>query len=100
MMTAYNKNLRRIQVIAKEKKLILNPDPARVQKVVGLMTENFEAVGEYICPCNQKNKPPIKGRDILCPCPDMMDEVAKDGHCFCRLFFTPEAAKAAEENPL
>ena len=91
-MTAYDENVRRLMRIANEKNLVFNPDPARLQKVIGLMTENFEAVGEYICPCKQTNKPPVRGQDILCPCPDMMDEIAKDGHCHCRLFYTPEVA--------
>jgi ferredoxin-thioredoxin reductase catalytic subunit len=68
----------------------LNPDPERVKKVVGLMTANFEAVGEYICPCKQQNKPPVKGADTLCPCPEMGMEIEESGHCFCRLFVAPE----------
>ncbi|NQU25133.1 MAG: hypothetical protein HQ567_27925 [Candidatus Nealsonbacteria bacterium] len=43
-------------------------------------------------PCKQENKPPVKGQDTLCPCPEIMDEVSAEGHCFCRLFFTPQAA--------
>ncbi|MBN1911388.1 MAG: hypothetical protein JW818_16715 [Pirellulales bacterium] len=86
-MEAYDENLRRLQAVAEKEGLILNPDQERVQKVVGLMTENFTAVGEYVCPCKQQHKPPVKGADTLCPCPEMMDEVAQEGHCFCRLFF-------------
>ncbi|MBN1590696.1 MAG: hypothetical protein JW888_14375 [Pirellulales bacterium] len=93
-MSEYDKNLARLQTIANEEQLVLNPDEARVQKVVGLMTENFAAVGEYVCPCKQKNKPPLKGVDTLCPCPELMKEIAEEGHCFCRLFFTPEAVAA------
>lgn len=91
-MNLYAKNLIRIQKIANDRNLVLNLDQARKQKVISLMTENFKAVGEYICPCKQKNKPPVKGEDILYPCPDMMAEIARDGHCHCRLFFSPEAA--------
>ena len=61
-MTEYEENLSRLQAIASEGKLVLNPDEARVQKVVGLMTDNFTAIGEYVCPCKQKNKPPVRGR--------------------------------------
>ena len=86
-MTTYEKNLIRLKEIAEKRELVLNPDQVRLQKVIGLMTENFEAVGEYVCPCKQTNKPPIKGKDILCPCPNMMDEIARDGYCHCRLFF-------------
>jgi len=86
-MGEYKRNLERIQRIAEAKGLVLNSDNGRVEKVVGLMTENFEAVGEFICPCKQKNRPPIKGADILCPCPEMDGEIEKEGHCYCMLFF-------------
>lgn len=89
-MEAYEENVKRLKAIAEKKGLILNPDDERVKKVAGLMTENYLAVGEYVCPCKQKNKPPLKGKDILCPCPEMDEEVEKEGHCHCRLFYTQE----------
>ena len=95
-MPEYADNLSRLQAIARDKGLVLNRDEARVKQVVSLMTDNFKAIGEYVCPCKQKHKPPVAGRDTLCPCPEMMNEVSKDGHCFCRLFFTPQAAAATE----
>ena len=93
-MSAYDENLARLEKVAIEKDLVLNPDEARVRKVVGLMTENFFAAGEYICPCKQQHKPPVAGQDKLCPCPEMATEIREQGHCFCRLFYTPEAARA------
>ncbi len=35
------------------------------------------------CPCFGRRRP-------FCPCPEMWDELIKDGHCFCRIFNTPE----------
>ena len=93
MNNAYEINLGRLNTLAREKGLVLNPDPARVTKVVGLMTENFVAVGEYICPCKQEHKPAQKGTDKTCPCPEWLDEIARDGHCFCKLFFRPQRAR-------
>jgi len=92
MLKEYDENLIRLQKIANDRNLVLNPDQARKQKVISLMTENNKAVGEYICPCKQKNKPLVKCKDILYPCSDMMAEIARDGHCHCRLFFSSEAA--------
>ncbi|MGV8118738.1 MAG: ferredoxin-thioredoxin reductase catalytic domain-containing protein [Candidatus Xenobiia bacterium LiM19] len=86
-MKAYERNLERIEGIAREKDLFLNPDVERVKRVVRLMAENFTRAGEYVCPCKQSNWPPLKGREVLCPCPDMDDEIEKDGHCHCSLFF-------------
>lgn len=95
-MTEYDRNLARLQTIAEKRRLTLNPDQARVQKVVGLMTENFKEHGHYYCPCKQEDGPPVEGTDPLCPCPEMQDEIAQDGHCACRLFFTVESANAPQ----
>lgn len=92
MDNAYETNLARLDAIARQQGLVLNPDVARVQKVVGLMTANFQAVGEYICPCKQEHKPAQKGMDKTCPCPEWLIEVAQDGHCYCRLFFSSDKA--------
>jgi len=86
-MDTYRTNLTRLQQFAAGRGLKLNPDPARVEKVVGLMAKNHDAVGEWICPCKQKTKPPVKGSDITCPCPTLDAEVGVAGHCFCKLFF-------------
>ena len=88
MNIAYEQNLSRLTAIACKHGLALNSDSARISKVVGLMTENYLATGEYICPCKQENKPAQKGRDKTCPCPEWLEEIAKDGHCFCRLFYS------------
>jgi len=97
MQSAYETNHARLAATAADHGLALNPDAERVRKVVGLMTESFLAVGEYVCSCKQRHKPAQKGLDKTCPCPEWLEEVAKDGHCFCRLFFTP--AKAGETAP-
>lgn len=90
MNSEYNTNLDRLSTLACEQGLVLNPDVARVNKVIGLMTNNYVAVGEYICPCKQQHKPAEKGKDKTCPCPEWLDEIAEDGHCFCKLFFAPD----------
>jgi len=86
-MDSYQTNLHRLQQFAIQRGLKLNPDPARVEKVVGLMAKNHEAVGEWICPCKQKHKPAVKGGDIVCPCPTLDAEIGVAGHCICKLFF-------------
>ena len=85
-MDTYQTNLTRLQQFAAQHGLKLNPDPARVEKVVGLMAKNFDAIGEWVCPCKQKAKPPVKGADITCPCPTLDAEIASAGPCHCRLF--------------
>ena len=82
----YNENLSRIKKIAEQRDYVLNPDQERVRKVVGLMTMNNNEFGKYYCPCKQSH-PLNHEKDVLCPCPEIADEIMKDGHCFCRLFY-------------
>jgi ferredoxin-thioredoxin reductase catalytic chain len=82
----YDKNLQRIKKIAQTNGYALNPDAGRLRKVIGLMTMNKIEFGKYYCPCKQ-NHPLDPEKDVLCPCPDMKDEIAKDNHCFCKLFY-------------
>jgi ferredoxin-thioredoxin reductase catalytic subunit len=87
MSSAYQVNYQRLKDVAEQHGLMLNPDEARVAKVVGLMAQNYDTVGEWICPCKQQHKPPQLGKDKTCPCPEWLDEIANQGHCYCRLFF-------------
>ncbi len=90
-MIEYEVNLQRIIKFAKDNNLILNPDKERVNHIVSLMTNNFKSIGEYICPCKQKHKPPKKGMDTLCPCTEIKEEISKKGHCHCQLFYSPKS---------
>ncbi len=83
---AYEENLKRIKQIAERKGYRLNNNPERVKKVVGLMTMNHNEFKKYYCPCKQ-SEPLDPNKDVLCPCPTLDEEVKKDGHCFCKLFF-------------
>jgi ferredoxin-thioredoxin reductase catalytic subunit len=82
----YSENLKRVEKIAEVKGYRLNNNQERIQKVVGLMTMNFNEHGKYYCPCKQ-SEPLDRDKDVLCPCPALDDEVKKDGRCFCKLFF-------------
>ena len=93
MPETYQVNLDRLTDIANKNGLTLNPDEERVKKVVGLMADNFDLAGEWICPCKQTVKPAVKGKDTTCPCTEWMDEIAAEGHCFCKLFFTEGKAR-------
>ncbi len=82
----YQENLERLQKIAKEKGLVFNEDRARAEKVIGLMTKNYINYGKYYCPCKQSHPLNIE-TDPLCPCLDMDEEIERDGHCHCKLFY-------------
>lgn len=92
MSTTYQINFNRLKKIAEENGFVFNPDPERVKKVIGLMSDNFDLVEEWVCPCKQQFKPPQKGKDTLCPCPEWIDEIKDIGHCYCKLFFSKEKA--------
>jgi len=84
-LSEYETSLERIQTIAQNEGFSLNPDTERIEKVVGLMTENFVAAGAYYCPCKQ-SRPLNVQTDTTCHCPEWKEEIVQSGHCFCRLF--------------
>ena len=82
----YNETLVRAEEIAEKAGLSLNEDSERVQKVIGLMTINLKSAGNYFCPCKQSH-PLDASKDVLCPCPEINDEINADGCCFCKLYY-------------
>lgn len=82
----YARLLEELSVIAAREGFILNPDGERLDKVVGLMTENLVATGRRFCPCKQSH-PLDPAVDVVCPCPEWKEEIGSQGNCFCRLFF-------------
>ncbi len=82
----YQQNLERLEKIAKAKGYRLNSDEKRVEKVIGLMTMNYVNTRQNFCPCKQTHPIDIKS-DTTCPCPELDEEIASKGNCFCRLFF-------------
>ena len=81
----YEALLRNVSTIAEKNGFRLNTDKKRVEKVVGLMTENLVATGKPYCPCKQSDPPDLVA-DVVCPCPEWKNEIGKNGHCGCRLF--------------
>lgn len=80
------KLIKRSEEYAESKGLRLNPNRAIVEGIVkGLLTrkENF---GEIYCPCRRMTGNKEEDKKIICPCIYHLDEIDKDGHCFCNLF--------------
>jgi ferredoxin-thioredoxin reductase catalytic subunit len=75
---------------AKEKGWILNPDKDKLRVVMRGLARNTKRFGERYCPCRIRSGDTEKDRAIICPCIYHEDEVAKEGQCHCRLYFTPE----------
>ena len=39
------------------------------------------------CPCRIRSGDKEKDKAIICPCIYHRDEIAKDGHCHCQLYY-------------
>jgi prepilin-type N-terminal cleavage/methylation domain-containing protein len=80
------KLIKKSEEYAKSKGFRLNPNREVAEGVVkGLLTrkENF---GEIYCPCRKMTGNKEEDKKIICPCIYHLDEIEKDGHCFCNLF--------------
>ncbi len=95
----YEDNFVRLQKVADEMGIILNPNEARVQRVIGKMTHHLINMGENVCPCKQTTPHPSPGEEILCPCEDLAEEIRRDGKCHCRLFYSKDHPSAKGHGP-
>ena len=94
----YGTLLKRMIKLAAQSGYALNTDKERIAKVVGLMTNNLVETGKPYCPCKQSH-PLDPCNDVVCPCPEWRKEIAKDGHCFCRLFYRKSASENVRKRP-
>lgn len=76
------RTLEDVKKIAVEKKWKLNPDPKKLDGLLQAENKLKEKFGEYYCPCKIKRIP-----ENVCPCKDSPQEIAKDGHCHCGMFY-------------
>jgi ferredoxin-thioredoxin reductase catalytic subunit len=76
----------------------LNPDVAHLERLARHLTENKARHGRFFCPCKQ-SYPLLPDVDPVCPCEDFHDEIGRQGHCECHLFFSPEAAERVRQRP-
>ena len=79
-------NLDRARQVGERLGYMLNPNTKRVLKIANLMAGNEEQWGKRYCPCRQSH-PIDPEKDVVCPCPGVDEEIARDGHCHCWLFF-------------
>jgi len=77
---------------------VLNPDENALARTASYMAGNEEKYGHRYCPC--KHHHPVDPKtDPICPCPDFQDEIRRDGHCECHIFFDKDAAVQAKRRP-
>jgi ferredoxin-thioredoxin reductase catalytic subunit len=74
----------RIQEYARDKDLVLT-DTAIYCCMA--LARNKKIHGVPSCPCRPVKKGEVVNPAIVCPCDFLFDDLAKYGHCHCRLFF-------------
>ncbi len=72
---------------AKKNGFKLNPDEKTVERVIDGLLRNKEKYGEEYCPCRRVSGDKEEDTKKICPCFWHKDEIEKDGHCFCQLYF-------------
>ncbi|MHA1268550.1 MAG: ferredoxin-thioredoxin reductase catalytic domain-containing protein [Candidatus Helarchaeota archaeon] len=76
-----------IEKVANKKGWKLNPDDEVVKSVIDGLNKNKEKYGFYYCPCRIVEGDKEKDKFKICPCKWSAEEVERDGHCHCMLYF-------------
>jgi ferredoxin-thioredoxin reductase catalytic subunit len=71
---------------AKSQGFRLNPDGRIVEAIIDGLLRNEKKHGVRYCPCRLVSGKKEEDKKNICPCIYHKDEIAKDGHCHCRLF--------------
>ena len=71
---------------AESASLAFNPDAEAVERVLAGLAAREKKTGMRLCPCRMAAGDPEENRKIACPCVFHREEIARDGHCHCRLF--------------
>jgi ferredoxin-thioredoxin reductase catalytic chain len=72
---------------AKENGFKLNPNKEALEIVVKGLAENEKKYGKRYCPCRRITGDEKEDSKKICPCVYHKEEIEKDGHCICNLFF-------------
>ena len=72
---------------AKRNGFRLNPDRATVERLVKGLLANEKKYGARYCPCRRVTGNIEEDRPKICPCRWHREEIKRDGHCHCWLFF-------------
>lgn len=81
------KILKNSKTYAESKGFALNPDEGILSAVIKALAKNQEEKGKPYCPCRALTGSEEEDAKNVCPCAFHLEEIEKDGHCKCRLFF-------------
>ncbi|HJJ48902.1 MAG TPA: ferredoxin:thioredoxin reductase [Methanocorpusculum sp.] len=65
----------------------LNENRDIADSVIEGLARNKIIHGKRYCPCRIVTPDPEKNKAYICPCVPSEEDVARDGHCHCYLFF-------------
>ena len=72
---------------AKKNGFNLNPNKETVKGLIKGLLNNEEKYGTRYCPCRRITENLEDDREKICPCKWHKEEIGKEGHCYCGLFF-------------
>jgi thioredoxin len=65
----------------------LNPDRKALEILVAGLLANEKKYGNRYCPCRRITGDKEEDKTKICPCQWHKEEIERDGHCFCGLFY-------------
>ncbi len=74
---------------AKKHGWTLNTDEKQLKTVIRGLVRNKKKFGRPYCPCRIRSGDEEKDLAIECPCVYHKDEISKEGHCHCNLYYKP-----------
>jgi len=76
---------------AEKNDFMLNPDKEHISALADGVLENEKNHGLKLCPCRLRDGSRERDLELLCPCNFKSQDVwAKQGRCWCGLFFRKE----------
>ena len=79
-----------IEKAAAQRGWVLNENKDIADSVIEGLARNKIIHGKRYCPCRIVSVDPEVNKANICPCKASEEDVARDGHCHCYLFFKRE----------
>lgn len=81
-----------VQKYSAKKGFVLNKEQEDLDLIIDGLVANKEKYGRQYCPCRPVSGDLAVDKDKICPCFWHLEEIKRDGHCHCQLFFDPQQA--------
>lgn len=78
---------KKLQSYADSQGFMLNADEKSVELIIKGLLRNKAKHGEIYCPCRTLTGFKEEDKKIICPCIYHKDEIKRDRHCKCMLFW-------------